>query len=231
VRFFETAREKRAHFSRMLAEQPLGVPIPPPDDGDLRDLIELHPDAAALIGAGVDYFWVGENPPFGSRGFQIRRVDGSHSIFSYPMCLTGKRPPPLQELSHALRIEVRDDIQAAKIECFEQSAINGRIVCPETGHALAWNEADADHAAPFYFAVLVKGFLASRGITPGYELVEKYNGVRRLKDRRLADEWCKYHHRLANIRLVDAKWNRRDSANSKTKSGVFLKLVGGAGNA
>jgi Protein of unknown function (DUF3223) len=225
VRYFETQRAKREHFSQMLARYPLGIPIPPPDDDDLRDLIELHPDANEKIGVGIDYFFVEQNPPCGSRGFQILRVDGSVVRFSYPACLTGRRASAEEEVNHALRREIGDDIQRAKIECFEATAINGRITCPETGRACMWDEVHADHADPYRFVVLTQTFLVAHGITPGYEMVEKFNGVSRLKDRRLAEEWSRFHHRLANIRMVHKEWNRKDGVNSKTKSGAFLKLV------
>ena len=129
MRFFETKLARREHFKRMLAEHPIGVPIPEPDDGDLRDLIELHPDAAEKIGVGVAYFFVQPNPPYNTRGFQICRSDGTQESFSYQACLNG-RPSPLAEVSTAMRLEVGDDIQREKIEHFESNAADGRVLCP-----------------------------------------------------------------------------------------------------
>jgi len=64
------------------------------DDLMLREVLDLHPDAADKIGAGVSYFFVGltrDGDKFNVRpdatGIWIKRIDGSEVDFSYRTCI------------------------------------------------------------------------------------------------------------------------------------------------
>jgi hypothetical protein len=60
-------------------------------DAFLRDLIQIHPDAAEKIGAGVDYFAIKHDDKTGkTRHFIIHRVDGSLADFSWHCCIDGR---------------------------------------------------------------------------------------------------------------------------------------------
>jgi hypothetical protein len=210
----------REHFGRILHRYPIGSEIPEPDATDLRWLIERHPETAQKIGAGVARFTVQENPPYNTRGFWIERVDGTRIDFSYLACVNG-RPPALGEVAAAMRDEVADDIWRAKRTYFDEHAVDGKVPCAETGKPISIEEAHADHAEPYRFNTLATTFLAARGIVPDAGLIETSpdDMRQRFKDRRLARDWIAYHHKLACIRIVDARVNMADGHKSEVKLG------------
>ena len=52
----------------------------------LLSIIKMHPNYIKKIGVGIEYFFIEKNI-FGSRGFKIKRIDGSSTDFSFNKCL------------------------------------------------------------------------------------------------------------------------------------------------
>jgi hypothetical protein len=111
----------------------------------------------------------------------------------------------------ALRHEVADDIQNAKLQYFSQHGDqSGRVACALTGTLIDISQSHADHAPPWTFQVLAQAFLAAKGIVASEDLLEPSTDNqhrRRLADHELAAAWRSYHHELAHIRIVDASAN------------------------
>jgi len=85
----------------------------PTDDLMLREVLDLHPDAADKIGVGVEYFYVGmtrDGDKFNVRpdatGIWIKRTDGSEVDFSYRTCIDNHTPE--SDAKEGLRLAVED---------------------------------------------------------------------------------------------------------------------------
>lgn len=164
----------------------------------LLALIGNHPHVAEKIGAGIQHFVVRENRFIGrkTRGFWIKRVDGSEVDFSWVECLTPSSHR--QRVLNALRAEVQDDVFA-----FKQEAFRGRSVAPcwLSGGWTTFDEADVHHETPFLEIVdsLLHGDFDSIHVTTGAS--EGQIGDR-LTDRDFADLWRDYHHKRATLHIV-----------------------------
>lgn len=224
---FGSKSAAKEHFRAMLNRYQAGQTVKAEDAAELECLLDSHPEAADKIGCGVAEFRV-RDAAYGTICFEVVRTDGSATDFSYASCIDG-RASPLQEALRALRQEVQDDIMRAKRDYFAQHAdAEGRVLCPVSGVRITIEEAHADHASPLPFAVMAKLFLSARGIVPDRSTVQPpadNQYVPRLADHTLADEWRKYHHQNAAIRVVAAPANRKAAAASKVrKSDRQLKL-------
>jgi hypothetical protein len=178
------------------------------DEEALYWLIQQHPEYEEKRGCGIAGFTV-VSTIFGARGFAIVRTDGSVTDFSYRECLSPKSTRT--SVLAALRHEVADDIQDAKLRYFSQHGDQlGRVACALTGAPIDISQSHADHAPPFTFQVLAHSFLSAKGIVASEDLLEPSidnQHRRRLADRELAAAWRSYHHELAHIRIVDGKAN------------------------
>lgn len=217
---FPTKDAAKGYFRDILYRHVIGSRIPDPDATALSWLLERHPEVDEKIGAGIDYFSV-RDAIYGTRCFDIVRTDGSTTDFSFGSCVHGKAPPPLTEAITALRAEVTDDILKKKRDWFhEHGDAEGKVACAITGMRIAIDEAHADHAPPRPFGTLAITFLTARRIQPGPSLVtppadNQYQPL--LADRKLAQEWCDYHHELAVIRVVAKGVNLAMGHDSKVK--------------
>jgi hypothetical protein len=178
------------------------------DEEALHWLIQQHPEYEEKRGCGIAGFTV-VSTIFGARGFAIVRTDGSVTDFSYRECLSPKSART--SVLAALRHEVADDIQDAKLRYFSQHGDQlSRVACALTGALINISQSHADHAPPWTFQVLAQAFLAAKSIIASEDLLEPSidnQHRRRLADRELAAAWRSYHHELAHIRIVDAKAN------------------------
>jgi hypothetical protein len=178
------------------------------DEAKLHWLIQQHHEYEQKRGCGIAGFTV-VGTIFGARGFAIVRTDGSVTDFSYRECLSPKSART--SVLAALRHEVADDIQDAKLRYFSQhSDQSGCVACALTGALIDIAQSHADHAPPWTFQVLAQAFLSAKGIIASEDLLEPSidnQHRRRLADRELAAAWRSYHHELAHIRVVDAKAN------------------------
>ena len=178
------------------------------DEEALHWLIQQHPEYEQKCGCGIAGFTV-VSTIFGARGFAIVRTDGSVTDFSYRECLSPKSART--SVLAALRHEVADDIQDAKLRYFSQHGDQlGRVTCALTGALIDISQSHADHAPPWTFQVLAQSFLGAKSIVASEDLLEPNidnQHRRRLADRELAAAWRSYHHELAHIRVVDAKVN------------------------
>jgi hypothetical protein len=81
----------------------------------LNELIKNHPDYDLKKGKGILDFFI-KMTEWGTKGFWIKRVDGSETDFSYKQCLTPRTY--IQEIKTACRNAIEKDIISQKIEGF-----------------------------------------------------------------------------------------------------------------
>jgi hypothetical protein len=208
---FATKTEAIAHFRSMLHRYDFVSVISDEDTAALRALLERHPTYEQKCGCGIAGFTI-IPAPYGYRGFEILRTDGTTTDFSYLKCINA--PPTAREQLHkALRREVGPDIAEARQKYFTKHAnAEGRVPCALTDALITIDEAHADHAPPYTFYVLVTTFLTARKIIPNESLLtppaDNQFG-RMLCDRDLAADWIAFHHELAHLRIVASDENVR----------------------
>jgi hypothetical protein len=201
---FATKTDARSFVSTMLDRYRDGQRISGDDEVFLRDLLDLHPDAAAKIGCGISHF-TREPDGRGGRCFWLWRNDGSHSDWSTgkALQLTGSR----NDLLNALRCEVeaqRNDFLRS------QFARGATPVCAITAAPLTRETAHVDHHDPT-FGQIARDFLEQQGLGTRLPLPELTDaGTRRyLADRALAARWQAHHRQHAVLRLTTAEANLR----------------------
>lgn len=201
---FSSKAAALAHFQRMLHRYEPGDMVGDADARWLLWLLERHPNFEHKRGNGIAGFSV-TSAPYNTRGFLIIRTDGSSTDFSYRKCIDGA-PMLLSAVVAALRAEVQEDVLQAKRHFFDvHGDAAGRVPCQLTGNPVAIDEAHADHAPPYTFAVLAATFLNARKLFADEALLtppaDNQFG-RLLRDRGLAADWREFHHKHADLRIV-----------------------------
>jgi hypothetical protein len=177
-----------------------GAKVTGTDAAFLLDMLQHHPDAAAKIGAGVSYFTVELNAPYGTPGFWLHRVDGTAEAFSYLKCL---RPRSRQHpVTQALRRAVAPDIVRFRDTVLSAQPV---ITCPVTGDPAIAGNCDVDHAPPWTFARLAAAFLQTEGeVRIDYPEVGSV-----MADADQERRWRDFHNSHATLRVVSVRGNAR----------------------
>ena len=227
--FFKTKKATEEHYRRLLWGGQIGARIPAPASAGLFHLLQRHPEFEAKRGAGIGI----RETLHGARAFEVVRHDGSRSEFSFLRCL---EPPPSaqRKILDAFRVEVEADILLKREVYFaEHGDSAGRIRCALTDKRITIGESHADHARPFTFANIATAFLAARisDFEQSDAAVEPDDHYRlRLVNRKLAEDWRRFHHQLAHIRLVDKAENiahaRDGLPNPRDGQLAFADLLG-----
>jgi hypothetical protein len=209
----------KAFFGAMLKRHEIGDKISGPDENHLLRLIQQHPDYAIKIGCGIVGFTVVPSL-FGSKCFAVVRADGTTCDFSYRECVSPSTAHA--EVLAAMRHEVADDIQAAKVRYFDEHGDEfGRINCRLTGELINISQAHADHAPPRTFNELAVGYLEAREIVADKSLLtppEDNQFGRRLRIPAMAKDWRRFHHKQAYVRLVSAAANLARSQEGRPRA-------------
>jgi hypothetical protein len=117
-----------------------------------------HGEEDSKIGVGVDVFEVRTNSGSGAptRGFWVRRVDGTITDFSFPWAIRGIPKPQSQEFADACRAAVDQELKTAERRFFETYAdSNGRVPCELTDAPVSFETAHVDHAHPSFGALVI----------------------------------------------------------------------------
>lgn len=129
------------------------------------DLLNLHEDAIAKIGVGVDYFrvdpasdWkVGIPVTSANRTLVVVRLDGQDEDWSWTSVVS--KPSAITQVRSALRNAVYDAIQQQK----RDAVAAGPVVCPRTGAVIpSASDMQIRHYLPT-FARLTEDFSSSIG--------------------------------------------------------------------
>lgn len=170
----------------------------------LRDLIDLHKEAAEKIGCGIDSFVI-DRPMRGQHsGFKIVRTDGSEIDFSFLSCLSP--PNHRQQVLAAMRGEVVDTVSAY----FAMRAATNTLTSDLSGTALDANDPHVSYFQGPPFVEIGTQFAAAAG---GWDSIELNSaaaaGYARFKDRDLADRWREHHKEHSVLGLLTAQENLR----------------------
>jgi hypothetical protein len=164
-------------------------------------LLQLHPNAKAKIGPGVEAIYREPNPQNGGRnnGFVIHRIDGTIIDFSYRKCLgLGNHK------NHRATQAFRGDVQC-QIEVFKENAFSeGTVECVLTGKKLTRQIAHVDHH-PTPFITLLRRFIKSEGLSLAkVEVVDvrSMGGEKTIKDANLRQRWQIFHRDNAKLRVI-----------------------------
>ena len=197
------------------------------DRDAIIELLSRHPEKDQKIGCGVRRIEI-RKTEYGSRGFQIIRLDGTETDFSYLRCITGKAPSVQQEVCRAFREAIKDDIIDAKERFFLLKSKNGSAPCAVSGKFILFDEGHVDHKPPMTFEVIVDTFLAGRKIS--YSDVPITTGADnqvcpKLTDLKLERRFRNYHKRVARLSFIHKSINLSQSAAYRLKPGnIEFKL-------
>lgn len=219
---FSTKKEAAEHL-RSLLKDTRYLRQPLTDQHDLlTELIKLHPEAEQKIGAGISNFFIAPSEQ-GSVCFWLKRIDGTATDFSYIAALNGK-PSIETQIKAAFRYAVKEQLRRAKEAFFDK---HGEIVpCEMTGEFVDINSCHIDHVPPLTFDVLVRCFMAAKGLRYSSRLLQSSgdcNSHYAFKDVRIARCFQEYHKRVALLRVLSAEANQKNKmAVPKVKRPVAL---------
>lgn len=173
----------------------------------LMGVVAAHPQAAEKIGAGIAGFYVAQAPEYSTRCFYLKRVDGSHTDFSWNEAVTPTTPP--KRLHSACRNAIADQKLEFRDAEWRQDDLAPRI-CAITGKSFTREEAHVDHCPPKTHAKLVEQWLSHTSLAVADILIDHIGDLRATdhladKDQRVA--WKRFHLKHAELRIVSASGN------------------------
>ena len=162
-----------------------------------------------IHGSGIAFFFLAPSGQ-GNTCFWLKRTDGTATDFSYIAALNGK-PSIETQIKAACRYAVKDQIRRAKEAFFDK---HGEIVpCELTGEFVDINSCHLDHVPPLTFDVLVRCFMACKGLKYSSRLLiasGDCNSHYAFKDIRLTRCFQEFHKRVALLRVVSAEANQKN---------------------
>jgi hypothetical protein len=171
----------------------------------MRDLLNYHPSAARKIGPGVCAIFVCVMPEhYYSKGFVLKRVDGTQTDFSYRECLNPSKPRDW--FAQGCRTAIKRQVDALRDHVLGA----GDVYCPITGELLVGGNCHIDHAPPWTFAKIFEAFVDEFSID--FAMVDyadrhlDYSTESRLNDE-LAEKFSKFHDERARLRAVSVRAN------------------------
>lgn len=198
---YRGSRDLISAIRDILGRYPTGTCLGLKDSDFMMQVLEMHPAADAKIGLGVQDIRV-VMTPWKKKGFIIERIDGTKEDFSFMQCLGLKGFD--DKLTSAFREEV-----VGQILLFKKMALRpGHSLCPVFETELTWDNCDVDHVAPITFQSLIDRFLESKGLTRRQIAVQSLGQIRKIKNRKIAEEWKKFHLENAVLRLISKKAHR-----------------------
>lgn len=175
------------------------------EDFDLvRDLLDMHHEAADKIGVGVSGIRIA--PPLIGKypGFEVIRTDGSTIDFSYKTCLTA--PSLRSQVLNVMRAEVDDKTTTY----FEARIEEGTFTSDESGVPLDRNDTAVSYFRGPSFARIADEFAAIEG---GWEAIaltpSTDKGLGRFVDGSQLERWRAHWDDIAELGLLTISENRR----------------------
>lgn len=162
----------------------------------VHDLFKRHVNYANKVGAGVDYYYVGQSSFSEKDCFHVMRVDGSFTDFGIEKCLTNV----LKVNKESFRKIIKYQIDAYK------SRFNGgkTFRSEYSGDIFPYFQMHVDHVIPF--DVIVRRFCELSGLDLSSEVLAKSadnNLTCELVDAGMTEQWRRFH-KLFPIRVVSS---------------------------
>jgi hypothetical protein len=199
-RVFKTKKALQDEIKRILHDSPLDERLEGNDYELVRALLDRHPSAEIKVGSGVRAIRVVNFQPYKNRGFELERVDGSRTDFSYLRCLNPETK--LAKLKRACRFAVSPDIIAFRNAFFGRGQaayeVSGRFVTVETCHV--------DHAPPMTFKVIFEAFMQEYGVN-----IDKIalsgcdvdgSTTYDIEHPAIKSLWVNFHNKHASLRIL-----------------------------
>jgi hypothetical protein len=222
TRSFQNQTLATEFFREILRKYKPGDRVSDEDQLHLSALLERHPEYKQKIGAGVDHFEVMKTEQ-GTNCFRVVRVDGTGTDFSVKSCITGRAPTQKQEVSRALREEVKFDLFDARDKFFKENrGADGKVACGKTSERISREDAHMDHMPPMTFEVLVTTFLGARGLSVDDVSVTSSvdeQTVPKILDRALAEAFKRFHNAMATLEIVKKQVNLSQASRHRIRSG------------
>ncbi|MEV5989350.1 DUF3223 domain-containing protein [Streptomyces sp. NPDC052051] len=163
-RRYATKKARQEAVQAILGRYGLGQVVDQEDDDLLlRDLLDMHPDAAEKVGPGVDRFRVIATPRGHHKGPEAILVDGSKVAFSYQKCLDA--PTHRQRVLAAMRTEIQPQVNTYgdARRCGPRTGARGALSCARC-NALSHPVERTEWTPPSPGAL--RGGLHTRGMGP-----------------------------------------------------------------
>jgi hypothetical protein len=203
--YYFRSKSQAKNFVRELRDRYADGELVAGEDHDfLAHLLDRHPEREGKIGSGILGFTVATEKVFGkTRHFIVKRMDGSHTDFSFLSCIDGRNPRA--DILQALRMAVTNQITDFANDQFRKG-----VVCAIDGIRLCMGNSHVDHVHPVTFMNLVNHWISVRGIClEDIEVLPSTdnNIVARMADKSLEQNWSDYHREKAVLRLISARAN------------------------
>ncbi|WP_239590529.1 DCL family protein [Streptomyces aureoverticillatus] len=204
-RRYASKKARQEAVQAILGRYGLGQDVDQEDDDLLlRDLLDMHPDAADKVGPGVDRFRVIATPRGHHKGPEAVLVDGSKVAFSYMKCLDA--PTHRQRVLAAMRTEIQPQVNTY----FESRKAAHTLVSDESGQDLAPADVHVSYFQGPRFHDIALEFVQAAGGFDAIDLTaETARGLALFTDRALAERWHDHHQEHAVLGLLSAKENLR----------------------
>ena len=206
---FTTKKAVDTHVRNILHSVQIGEPLTGADLDCVSDLLLYHPTCNEKIGVGVASICVQTESNWNTRHFQIVRIDGSTTDFSFKKCIT----PPTQKtlFQQACRHSVADQIVSFRNRVFEDAI--GIVYCPVLAVPITPRTSHVDHVPPITFETLVNQFIERKNLNVIDSLVANGNDncmQTKFADSALQSKWQVFHAENAKLRVVSARANLSD---------------------
>ncbi|MGW2184144.1 DCL family protein [Streptomyces sp. NPDC001732] len=204
-RSYATKKARQEAVQAILGRYGLGKVVDQEDDDLLlRDLLDMHPDAADKVGPGVKHFRVIATPRGHHKGPEVVLVDGSKVAFSYQKCLDAPTHP--QRVKTAMRTEIQPQVNTY----YESRKASHTLVSDESGQELAPADVHVSYFQGPRFHDIALDFVRAAGGFDAIDLTaETARGLALFTDRALAERWHAHHQEHAVLGLLSAKENLR----------------------
>lgn len=158
-----------------------------------------HPKSDEKIGAGVKRLFIDQDPVYKGRCFNVERIDGSVTDFSFFKCIQTERDPHRNQMIGAMRFAVSDQTRGFKLAAYGSKTY---ARCAITGLNMQIDDCHVDHEPPLTFDTLAFLFLKEEGLKVAQVKVKSGGTQAFFEDSNLEAKWRAFHRRRAVLRVV-----------------------------
>ena len=211
---YATKKDALSHFKTILNSYDFGETLNQDDLKDILGLLDSHPKIKEKIGVGIEKVRIAKLK-YKTRSFELVRFDGSTEFFSYTKRINSPKTD-FTKFSEACRQAIQEDLRNVKLAYFDKYSKKGKVKCQETGKLSKYEELNVDHRQPNTFSIIVDRFVEINSLDlREIRYIEIDGGSNVLADKKLGNEFRKYHQDKANLRIVRKSLNLGRSYQAK----------------